>query len=941
MTVNERYLVVVSMMEGRHFPKRNQHQLFIETKFDGETLSTDPVHHSESPEFNTELAWELDKKELHQHRLQRTPIKLQCYAVNVAMKTREIIGYIMLDLRTASQSVSSPANVPVPSKWYPLLSCKYQRMKPEIKVGLSLELDNKQPDSSFKAKSAPPRKGQSMSIQEEAESETFESLSMQAILNEAEKIFQIGPVDRCHELFIMSVTIAFATNLTKLIPSSWTLEGRKDDGFFFYYSLFGHDVTSEPFQDLLSPNFAAERAYVKIRSSEEALMLYFKGNPKLQVHFCCGNQSLGSCQISLASLLIPKTDQSPFVLEGSFQLYPPTLVHHQLLSSVSASMAPAVGVSVVLKREEIPLQFGATKPQTPQQYDRMEKDQAPSPDDSYTPPESTQVDDSSTVDEEYGNEKHMIEKGRRHQKKGQRNKEHESKTKESQERKSSIKALVQKNPKENVTTSDYNSSCQASSEQHFKSHINHHYCFSIDLRSIKDVDIQNVANIYLRYTYAFFGSSSAIQTHPPVEVQRHSEVLLPHSFCAFDFAAPAELVSQTFLRVPLLIEVWHRDKTTKDALVGVAKLPLSNILKSEKARIVNSSSGADVWRQISSSKQNVVSTNQQPRKVAELYVVLGLEDYGPIETQQIFMSKNESDSTSSILPHQPPPPQDPPPEQPDHKETQEYKAAIELEIWKEQQAGAFEYQLKEKELMYMQTLAEEWKKRDKDREIILKKKIEDFAQLENQLKLALTDIQKREQKLAANESEVARLRNDLQREQQQKLDEMKDASKRMKEDWDTLVKGIGTPDECAKWPSQSKVRLLENEKQQLAHQLAEVHRHLHDKQVELTEYKSQTITKPEVKLQSDINLLSLEKVEFERKLESVTKSKIHYKQQWGHALKELASLKQKEQMEAKARLRRQQQELEHMRLRYLASEEKEVVKSERQQLEEIKEELSK
>ena len=81
-------------------------------------------------------------------------------------------------------------------------------------------------------------------------------------------------------------------------------------------------------------------------------------------------------------------------------------------------------------------------------------------------------------------------------------------------------------------------------------------------------------------------------------------------------------------------------------------------------------------------------------------------------------------------------------------------------------------------------------------------------------------------------------------------------------------------------------------------------------------------------------------VELERKLDAVTKSKIHYKQQWGRALKELARLKQKEQAAAKAQLVKQQQELEHMRLRYLAAEEKELVKSEKKELEDIKNELN-
>lgn len=70
--------------------------------------------------------------------------------------------------------------------------------------------------------------------------------------------------------------------------------------------------------------------------------------------------------------------------------------------------------------------------------------------------------------------------------------------------------------------------------------------------------------------------------------------------------------------------------------------------------------------------------------------------------------------------------------------------------------------------------------------------------------------------------------------------------------------------------------------------------------------------------------LSLQ-AELERKLETSNKSKIHYKQQWGRALRELARLKQQEQTAARARLKKQEQELEHMRLRYLAAEEKEVM----------------
>lgn len=64
-------------------------------------LTTDPVDHVEHPDITQELAWELDKKGLQQHRLQRTSIKIQCYAVDTSTSVKEAIGYVVLDLRSA------------------------------------------------------------------------------------------------------------------------------------------------------------------------------------------------------------------------------------------------------------------------------------------------------------------------------------------------------------------------------------------------------------------------------------------------------------------------------------------------------------------------------------------------------------------------------------------------------------------------------------------------------------------------------------------------------------------------------------------------------------------------------------------------------------------------------------------------------------------------
>ncbi len=85
----------------------------MEARFDGELLSTDPVPHSETPDFTQELAWELNKKGLHQHRLQRSSIKVQVFAVDPQTEGREAVGYVVLDLRSAQ-----PQQVQCISLWY-------------------------------------------------------------------------------------------------------------------------------------------------------------------------------------------------------------------------------------------------------------------------------------------------------------------------------------------------------------------------------------------------------------------------------------------------------------------------------------------------------------------------------------------------------------------------------------------------------------------------------------------------------------------------------------------------------------------------------------------------------------------------------------------------------------------------------------------------------
>ena len=63
---------------GRKFLCCSDASLVIDGVIDGYTLSTDAVPLTALQlNLQTELAWEMDRKTLHQHKLHHTPIKLQ------------------------------------------------------------------------------------------------------------------------------------------------------------------------------------------------------------------------------------------------------------------------------------------------------------------------------------------------------------------------------------------------------------------------------------------------------------------------------------------------------------------------------------------------------------------------------------------------------------------------------------------------------------------------------------------------------------------------------------------------------------------------------------------------------------------------------------------------------------------------------------------------
>ncbi|XP_068559640.1 centrosomal protein of 120 kDa [Cebidichthys violaceus] len=929
----DQLLIVVSILEGRHFPKSPRLSLVVRASFDGEQLSTDPAEHRDRPHFSTELAWELDRRTLHQHRLQRTPIKLQCFAVDSETKRSESVGYIILDLRSVQEVQQEP-------RWFPLLSSKYTKQKPALLLSVSLESEAKPSEPSpdrFKARTAPPRQGPP------AVADLLPD-QLEASLVPDQGYHQVGPAELCSDMFVLSVTVAFATKLEQLIPSTVKLSA-EESGFFFYYTLLGNDITSEPFDNLLSPDFEPERASVRIRSSKQVLQSFLSHQPSLQIHLCCGNRSLGSTDVSLSALSAVSVDleNQAATVEGAFILKPPKRTR-QALPALPADLQPTVGVAVTLRREEVTPQSVGTKaahssppppaaqrPRSSSPAPKAPPSPPPGPPPPLPPPSSHTESEAESLLEE-------LQRGKEQagQLAGESRRRRLSISREPQRSDVvfvSPAADLELQSRTEATAAGGASSVSVSAPKVSIPSSAHHYCFSLDLRGLRNLSLTHHVAATLRYSYPFFGSAAPIMTNPPVELQRNVEATLPQSYCAFDFAALPQQLQDTFLRVPLVVEVWHRDSTSRDQLIGRASVQLSHLLSSERTGLVASSSGEQSWRRTHQDRIPVVTAHRPGEKVAELSYVATLEDLGLVKAREVILP--DSSQSEPAAPPQPPPHPAAPglnlaplgPAAP--RDTLEYRTALELELWKEEQEDLFDDQLRRKELSHMKALAEEWRRRDREREALVKKKEVEYDLLEEQLQKTLSDLERREKQLLEAELETQRLQKELRAEHDATQRELQESSRRLQLDCDHRVE-----------LERDKVRLMEEERARLLQQITDAECRYKQLEKEFRLYREQQNVRPEFRLQSEVNLLTLEKVELERKLESTTKSKLHYKQQWGRALKELARFKQREQENAMLRLKKQQAELEAMRLRYVATEQKEEVHQERRELDDIRNQLN-
>ncbi|CAH8487645.1 unnamed protein product [Schistosoma bovis] len=896
MQLKDRCLVVIALITGRNFPNRPTYHLVCEAKFNNEVLSTDPVEHNEEPQFEQELAWDLDKTSLKQHRLQRSALKVTVSAVDSQSPVKEPIGFFMLDLRSCSTEKVY--------KWYRILHSKY-KSSPAVFASIYLDIEGQELVPNPKIKT-----GLAMSLSEadliprvynsEEDNQHFSIPTTMANIQSTNITwYTIGPRRLAKEYFMLTFQFEEAFKLESLIPIEQSLcSGEHIGGFHFTCELFGITIYSNQFSQLMQVKFNSIEQTFYIKSTVDILRIYFVHITPLVIKFCFGSHVLAHATVPVEQL-IPFNDhilQNTAVLNKSFDLI--SEESDQQLKEYQSKHTedkPRVNINITLRRYPDKNAIQQRSIMTNNNSSRRLRNMT----DSLNHISSLNLDPyadvntmCSNVNENYDQFVTSLPEG---------------------------KTLKQSS--RTLERDDY--LCPSKLLNVYQSMDGtpnwHRYCYTIELRSVKNIQgFDHELQLYARYVYPLFGSGAPVMTLPPIAVARNQEVILPHGFCAFEFAASPEELKTRLNDNPLKVEFFDRSQGTlaTDSFIGYSLIPLVSVFESSIVKATKESS--TLVRRINDSVDMLAeqSNTNELKVVGQLVYSLQLEDFGAHNVDSnasvLDMTKGLVHQINDEIKSEPS----------DIRSTREYQVAIELELWRAAEEAKFTAQLKKREQTLMATLAEEWHKRDSQREIICRKKLSEYQALEEKLRNTLIELATRERQLTAGEAELVRLKQENARELEVRRKELNQQSQVQIRDLESQMKLEKKNSEH--WKSQiaewrSKYASLEEENNSLRN---EINGRLKKSVDNKASNETPSINNEVARLTAELAVARATLSETECRLVEVERGRARYRQLWTKSLHELAKVKQEADEATRISLAQKEAELEQLKSYYLNVDEK-------------------
>ncbi|KAK9887739.1 hypothetical protein WA026_000055 [Henosepilachna vigintioctopunctata] len=293
--------VVLTIEEGRGmgFIKN---QVFIAANFNGRILESDGAEPKECPIFNTELVWEIEKKDLRKIRSVNQPLRIECLSLN-SQNRKDRIGFVLLSLRGA-KILTSQENPPF--SWQKFIGVHDKKCcQPELYISLTIQehIMSNSKISSEETVSVMP-------LISEEESEETSGVSTEETSSEnlttAVKYLEDGFIkigNPGSDKFSLSILVRCCGNLDLLLPEI-LIFGKTKQKFYISFKILGIVIKTKPFEDALNDVIEMnEKIVVRLLSNKNTLLEFLKMQ-KILISFCCGNERLGTTNVELDKLML-------------------------------------------------------------------------------------------------------------------------------------------------------------------------------------------------------------------------------------------------------------------------------------------------------------------------------------------------------------------------------------------------------------------------------------------------------------------------------------------------------------------------------------------------------------------------------------------------------------------------------------------------------------
>jgi hypothetical protein len=680
-------------------------------------------------------------------------LKLKVYSIDQIENERIMLGYIILDLRSAI--VSSDVN---DEKWFKLINLQeHSPFKPEIKLSFCISLEKstvnfnetgyldhetKTARSNFQSPNlikelkyiAPSEKSPMPSPvvgwNNAAPSIVMKDFNIQLVNG----YYQVGPaVPTCH-MFTLSISISFIEGFDIIQRFNPTL-ATSNDYYYFFYTFLDKQIKSLKFQSRNSKiQFATEQSIFKINATKKDFALLLSAIKEIQIYFIHANDICGIVNVDLLFMVYG------FQEVNVDKVYP-MFLNNELEMDGNGTIA-GVGISLCLA-----------------------------------------IDGSSTNTTIRSNlgidiDKKLTEKDHS---KIDLTKEHKYKLAENIEIK--VNTTENKNLDDKPSVIDMNASpghdtfMNMNNESHinFPAHsrgianfnLYHNYYdndddiewnqfrVSIEQRSIQNLAMEHFTDsnsifVLFKYNYTPFRSNEITITKPTKVYRGTTKSLLEHSFYSFEFIMKTRDLLNNFTNLPLVIEMyWFEadEKGTGERMsLGDCKIDLSQLFLNEK-RVTDESV---IHSMNIKAKVQMKIPRDGIDKICDLETIIAIEDFGAIKDIPKKLKKHyPSQSVVS---------EDEPEDFYDHKA---YEISLELELWKQQQKKEFMKTQAENEKLHLEKLSLEHEKLQAEQTAAFEKKMNQYNDLLTNLEKLGRDLSIRETKLRQSESEFDQQQADL------------------------------------------------------------------------------------------------------------------------------------------------------------------------------------